>query len=291
MNFAAKGARPGLYLLASYPKSGNTWARLMLDAWAADAPVDINRIATGVVTTSLPLFEELTDAEPGDMTESEMLAMRPAFARALAADLGKHGEARWYKCHEANLPPPATSAAPYRADFVAGVALVVRDPRDVAVSLAHHNGIGIDEAIARMADPTRIARPRDMQEQTSFLLSSWSRFNESWLDGPGPTPALLRYEDMLAEPAAALARLLGVAGIGGDFESLRRATARCGFETLAAQESARGFVERSTFSSAAFFRQGRAGAWREILAPTQRVEIETAHGAMMRRLGYLETRP
>lgn len=287
MNFAAKGARPGLYLLASYPKSGNTWARLLLDAWATNAPVDINRIETGVVTTWLPLFAELTDAEPGDMTQSEMLAMRPAFARALAADLGKRGEARWYKCHEANLPPPATSTAPYPADIVACVALIVRDPRDMAISFAHHNGIDIDEAIERMADPTRIARPRDMRGQVPHLLSSWSRFNESWLDGPGPKPVLLRYEDMLADPAAALARLLRAMEIETDSESPRRAAERCRFPVLAAQERDRGFVERFDHSHGAFFREGRAGGWRDVLSSAQRMRIETDHGPMMRRLGYV----
>jgi aryl sulfotransferase len=287
MNFAEKGARPGLYLLASYPKSGNTWARLLLEAWATEATIDINRIGTGVATTWLPLLAELTDAEPGDMTEAELLALRPAFAHALAENLAQNGEARWYKCHEANLPPPGAASAPYPAGVVAGTALIVRDPRDVAVSLARHNGIGIDEAIARMAEPARIARPRDSREQTPHLLSSWSEFCASWRIGPGPGPVLLRYEDMLADAATALARLLGVMGIETDAVRLRRAADACRFPVLVAQERKRGFNERPSFSGGPFFGEGRAGAWQATLTSAQRASIERGHGATMQELGYL----
>jgi aryl sulfotransferase len=36
-----------------------------------------------------------------------------------------------------------------------------------------------------------------------------------------------------------------------------------------------------------FFREGRAGGWRSSLSAAQVARIETDHGRVMRRLGYL----
>src|SRR5258706_8570730 len=66
--------------LASYPKSGNTWARLALFSLQAGgsqvALRDISRFAG--MPTGRVLFEQALEAEGGNLTDAELEALRPA---------------------------------------------------------------------------------------------------------------------------------------------------------------------------------------------------------------------
>jgi hypothetical protein len=68
-------------------------------------------------------------------------------------------------------------------------------------------------------------------------------------------------------------------------ERLLRAIERCRFEELRKREEAHGFAERSEFTER-FFREGRAGQWREVLSEAQVKCIVAAHRPTMQRYGY-----
>jgi hypothetical protein len=50
-------------------------------------------------------------------------------------------------------------------------------------------------------------------------------------------------------------------------------------------EDARGFTERPK-AAARFFREGRAGSWKDHLSPPQRDAISLNHREQMERFGY-----
>jgi hypothetical protein len=52
------------------------------------------------------------------------------------------------------------------------------------------------------------------------------------------------------------------------------------------QERERGFTERPEFTSA-FFREGKANIWKDVLSESQVAGIVSRHGEVMRRFGYL----
>jgi hypothetical protein len=60
-----------------------------------------------------------------------------------------------------------------------------------------------------------------------------------------------------------------------------------GIEALQSAERARGFREAPR-RAAVFFRNGRAGDWRNHLSPAQVARIRAAHLAVMCRFGYAE---
>ncbi len=275
--------RPGIYLLASYPKSGNTWVRALLEAWYQNGAVDINRMIHTTAIMRAQLFEDTLDVSPGDLTEAEIFRARPAMLRSLHAESAK---ADWHKCHDAFLPVPGGTEALIPPESLAGVILIVRDPRDVAPSLAAHSGLGLDDAIARMADAEAILGAKRRQAQVPQLVSSWSRFYESWLAAPVLRMEVVRYEDLLADPRAHLRRILALAGLDGGEERLARAVEAAGFTRLRRQEAEHGFREALPAASAPFFRQGRAGAWKNTLSPAQVARLTADHGPAMARFGY-----
>jgi aryl sulfotransferase len=108
----------------------------------------------------------------------------------------------------------------------------------------------------------------------------------SWLDAPLDVHTV-RYEDMLADPEACLGAAARFLGIEADAATVARAVGAVSFERLAEQERAAGGFREALRPGQTFFRQGRAGAWREALPDALARRIEADHGAVMRRLGYL----
>ena len=98
---------------------------------------------------------------------------------------------------------------------------------------------------------------------------------------------LLRYEDLQADTAGALRRMLDFSGRPASDEQIRRAAAFADFAQLRQQEQSKGFREAPRpHTGGNFFRRGTAGGWRDELTAGQSARIEASHAAMMRRLGY-----
>lgn len=267
--------------LASYPKSGNTWMRLaLISLRQGGAAVDINgNKLLDAAAYDRFRFDTALEVESSCLSAREIDDARPAAYRALAVELAEPTVA---KVHEAFLRTGDGQPA-FPPDITRGAVLMVRDPRDVAPSLAAHLGTSIDRAIAAMNDP---GFTMGSNAQLPQRVGTWSSHAASWLDQTEMPVTLIRYEDMLADPAAQLARAAAAFGFDAPPETLAGAVAATRFERLSDQEQSRGFRERSRSAQAPFFRQGRAGAWRTTLGPDQAARIEADHGAMMARLGY-----
>lgn len=274
-----------LILIASYPKSGNTWMRFLLDSLRRGGDeVDLRRSPfTNAAARSLN--DRRLDMETSDLTLTEVANARAWMANRSS---GGGGEPAILKVHDALLAPPGCQP-PFGKETVRAAICLLRDPRDVAVSFAHHLGESVDAVIARMADEDHwLSADQDrLRPNLPQYLSSWSRHVTSWLDGDLPVVAV-RYEDMLARPEETLTPVLAFAGLETDVTALRRALAATRFEILKAQEARNGFGERLPAATSPFFRRGQAGGWRDSLTGSQVERIVAKHGPVMRRLGYLD---
>lgn len=277
----------GIIWLASYLKSGNTWMRLALaSAREGGGAVDINRFggAEDTISASRRHFDSVLDIDSADLTASEVQAARAAAYRLVAESLD--APALW-KTHEA-CGATADGTPIFPASATAGVVYIVRDPRDVAISLANHVGASIDAAIAQMGETGRTVSKatRSLPLQLEQHVGSWSENVESWLDrGPCP-PIVVQYEDMRRDMAAVLRRVTEGIGLLVPDMAIAAAVGATDFKVLRAQEDRVGFAERPE-TAQRFFRSGTAGGWRETLSAAQVARIERDHGAVMARLGYL----
>jgi len=277
---------PGIVWLASFPKSGNTWFRIFLANLAAgrDKPADINDLdERGGIASSRHEFEAATLLDSGLLPHSDIDRLRPRIYERIAADTKAQ---RWIKVHDAYTltdgGEPMLGLGAARAAIY-----VVRDPRDVAVSLAHHNTTTIDEAIELMNQPdSALCRGRRGQPpQLRQKLLGWSGHAASWLEQTDVRVHLMRYEDMRADPHRAFGAALAFADRAASDEDIARAIRHADFAELQRQERERGFTERLSRSSP-FFRAGEVGGWRGELTRDQVATLERAHMPMMGRLGY-----
>jgi hypothetical protein len=281
----------GIVWLASFPKSGNTWFRIFLANLAAgdDGPADINDLnERGGIASDRQAFEEATLLDSGLISLADIDRLRPRVYERIAERIAAAAEPeqRWIKAHDAYTFNSDGEPVLGRGAARAAVYLV-RDPRDVAVSMAHHNNTGVDQVIETMGAPdsalcrSRLSQPPQLRQQ----LLGWSGHVASWLEQTDLPVCLLRYEDMRAAPFAAFRAALTFAGREAGDDEIRRAIRHADFGELQRQEAERGFAER-TSRSAPFFRAGQVGGWRDALTPEQVARLETDHGPMMKRLGY-----
>lgn len=273
--------------LVSYPKSGNTWMRMMLASLLeGGAPVDINRTGEDIGVSTFAEMDEFLGIESSEMTPEEIARAQPhlhaAVLQLAAAELTlrKVHDRYWYAPGgDAVFPAPLTRAAIY----------LLRDPRDVAVSYAYHRGLPLDQIIDIMADPAAtIANLADGQRrQLPQPVGNWSEHVASWVDQREVPVVLLRYEDLRRNPLAGLRTAAEHLGISFRESDLQASVEAARFDVLKAQEQAEGFRERRSRATAPFFRRGVAGGWVDELTPVQQARIVADHGATMKRFGYL----
>jgi len=273
----------GTWWLASYPKSGNTWLRAWLWTLISGPHTDINRLSLlGGFAGSRSQFDTALGIESVALSRDQEANLRPRAFEVIAAEAQRP---LYCKAHDAYHLTPAGEPL-FPASATRGAVYVVRDPRAVAVSMAHYMVQPIDEAIAHMDNPEALSggSTRRLSNHLRQRLLRWSDHVESWLGAPFPVH-LLRYEDMQADPNAALGAVAAFLGLSCDQAAIAAAVEAATFSRLQAQERESGFIEKPR-GAAAFFREGRVDGWREALSPEQAARIVAAHGAVMRRCGY-----
>ncbi|MBS0470609.1 MAG: sulfotransferase domain-containing protein [Proteobacteria bacterium] len=287
--------------LASYPKSGNTWMRIMIGCLALPegAPVDINALeGQGGITSARGMFDGFFLTDSSLLSHDEIDRLRPRLYEAMASDLTEDEDAgrlpvRFVKAHDAYTNNADGIPLLAGARGAAGAIVIVRDPRDIVASLASHLDCSLDEAIGFMNSPAAAfcGGLNQVQPQLRQKLLRWHEHAESWLEQRDIPIHLVRYEELKRAPVEVFVRAMRFAGVEVSAEAARSVVARTSFASLQDQEQARGFAERLRGKEGRnFFRRGEAGAWRRELSVDQIAEVERAHGVMMSRLGYLPLR-
>jgi len=277
--------RSGIVWLASYPKSGNTWTRAFLhnliNAIAGENEItDINKL--GRFTAGVggkDLYAKILGFEPTNEHRDEIAAVRHEVQRR-AADYFEG--LLFIKTHQALVVDRGFTTINFAV--TAGAIYIVRNPLDVAISYAHHSGRSVDKMIEIMATPN--AELPVGEKQVNEIYGTWSQHVLSWTRKPHQAIYVMRYEDMLAEPEKTFGALARHLLLPATPTQLAHAIERSSFNNLRAQEDEEGFGERSKHAER-FFREGRAGQWKEILTPKQINQIVKDHSEQMARFGYL----
>lgn len=263
--------------IASYPKSGNTWIRLMLAHLflPKDVEVDINTIHRFTTSDQRQDFFDRAHGGPFATTDpSVWIKTRQRAIRLIAASKPPH---HFVKTHSKIgrfeglplIPPEVTAGALY----------LMRNPFDVAISYARHQSVGIDEIVTIMGDPEAT------NGRSTGILESVGRWDDhirDWLGAPGLRLHKMRYEDMLADTETEMRRLFGFLGAKVTDGALRRAIRKTRFSELQKQEKTKGFSERPE-KMQQFFHSGTAGGWRETLTPAQIGRIRESFAGAIER--------
>lgn len=266
--------------LVSYPKSGNTWMRVLLTNYRRDAdePADVNALDGAPIAAARLWFDEWAGVEASCLPQHLVDRLRPDVYRCLVAGVD---DTIVMKTHDA-WSRTDTGAPLFPPDITRGVIYVVRNALDVAPSFAHHMNVDLDTAVTRMCDPAFTLGDAS-GNQLLQRLGTWADHVTSWLDDAELPVEVVSYEDLHAHPVATLRRVVRFLGWDEDDGRLARAVAHSSFDVLQAQEAEAGFRERAPHA-ASFFRRGETGTGE--LTPAQRARLVGVLGDTMVRLGY-----
>lgn len=277
----------GIVWLASFPKSGNTWIRVFLHSldmvMRGNPPeaIDINQLGRFSISDHNPtLYERYLSRPISTLSADEVMALHPEVQYRLMD--GADGVIA-VKTHSAQINVDGHQTINRAAS--AGAVYAIRNPMDVAISLAHFRGIPIDQAIDDMA--TSMLTVMSPGELTPFVTGSWTENVRSWTIPPQDPVLVVRYEDMLDKPVKTFGGMARHVLVQPNEEQLQAAIDLSAFSQLQAKEKETGFAGKTGQSTALFFREGRSGQWREALTPAQIDRIVDAHGEQMARFGYL----
>lgn len=271
-----------LVWLASYPKSGNTWVRLLFAAYRkplGEALTLAEAFQTTISDSRRSEFERI--AGKTGLSEAEVDGLREAVQIWLAERIEPPV---LVKTHNARVRHNGFPMI--RRELTLGAIYIVRNPLDVVDSVADHWGCSIDHAI-RMLGNERHSIGGKQDAMVHQYLQTWSLHVQSWTDEPAFPTLIVRYEDLLAAPEIVLRNVLTFLGWKIDPTRVTAAIEETQFEKLQTREAANGFQERSDKSlSGRFFRKGKSGDWRQVLTEAQVDRLIADHGEVMQRFGY-----
>ncbi|MET4807403.1 sulfotransferase domain-containing protein [Limibacillus sp. MBR-115] len=265
--------------LASYPKSGNTWLRTIVDRLLSQGEaLDLNLLppsfngATNsyIKDRKLPLAEGVQGAASAYWRDVQAFLVSEATRDRVF--MKTHNIAARF----GGVPFPDS-------EMTEGAIYVVRDPRDVAISYSYHFQCGLADAVAALCNPEKFIT-RKGEPGKAEMLGSWGLHVKSWTQQKRFPLLLLRYEDMHTNPAKSIATISRTLGFSHSMAEIARVVEETSFSSLKEAELRGGFKE--AVREGGFFRKGRAKQWQVVEDQGVFAPITTTFGPLMEKLGY-----
>lgn len=280
--------RKGIYWLASYPKSGNTWFRIILThilshSTSLDYINGMDTILGSTLGVNRAWINKILGFDSTLLTDEELEEARWSVYKWTISDLktvvyNKIHDAYIYLRNKQPLIPSHGSL---------GAIYFIRNPLDVAISLAHHANCSVDWSIHMMGNEDFVMPlDRNHSKQLRQKLLSWSQHVQSWEGVRDLETIILRYEDMLKNPVDTFKKGLGFLQLQVSEEELKKAIEATSFTKLQQYEANFGFKEKPAIKGN-FFRKGIIGDWESTLTDAQIQKVIQDHGKIMRCYGYL----
>ena len=263
--------------IASFPRSGNTWLRALITAYANDGEVEINSIMQTADKEPM-YYHGIANAPINTWRMSDQAMIKPA---AMKRMLEHAGDNVLIKTHDCNREIAGVEQIP---PFLSRTAIyMVRDPREVALSfMNHYNFDTMDAALDLMLDDGALTR---FPDKGLFIpQGSWQANTASWLDQKPYPVHLLRYEDLLAQPFKEFGKIIRILKMDFNAKLVKRSIEACQFDKFKKAEQETGFRESV---GQTFFYKGQVNRWEKELEKVHQDRIVKACHTQMKAFNYL----
>tara|TARA_B110000037_G_C17038129_1_gene472488 strand:+ start:360 stop:1196 length:837 start_codon:yes stop_codon:yes gene_type:complete len=274
--------------LASYPKSGNTLLRSILATYffSVDGSLKFEYLYKIEQFPSIHHFENLGI----DLSNDKEVFKN--FIEAQKLINKEKNKIKFIKTHSSLSKINNCNFTDL--DNTLGAIYVVRDPRNVVKSFAHHNNLNTDEATNAMTDQTRWLVKTDKVCKT--FLSSWNVNYNSWKQLNNKV-LFIKYEDLVEKKKTTLIKIfkfiknLGMKDLQLDMIKLNKVIKSTEFNAMQDLEKIEGFqegvIDSKTKIRKIFFKFGPKNNWKKNLDNKNRKIIEKKFNKEMVELGYL----
>ena len=273
--------------LASYPKSGNTWLRMFLKSYFLKPGEKF-----GLENSRLDNFksqgfpdQEILDHLRVDYNKFEEIVKN---WEAMQDYINLNNKTNYIKTHNAMVTVGSYKFTTTRN--TKGIIYIVRDPRDVLVSLSHHMGIDYEQTFEHLSSSLNFEYPLSGDKRyKKSLMGAWSDHYKSWKNFKSCKTLIVKYEDMVLDEYNTFKKIIKylteVDGAEYKEEKLIKALKQTQFDELQKMEKNEGFSEKG--KGELFFRKGKIGEWKKDLSVNLIKKIEKMFSKEMVELGYL----
>lgn len=262
--------------LASYPRSGNTWLRFLIQAYQNNGQVESRRLNADVPD----IHRKGVVIDPDS---AEHVLVKSHFM--------------WSAAH------------PY-AGQTRGFIYIVRHPKDVLLSFLQYRKLcrvlpADDPTVDRKYAMSYIRALGDPVWAKTDNMGTWPGHIESWIAKPPHPHALVKYENLLIDPERELLPVLPILGLTVDAARLRAAIEACRFSALREAEQ-KEKLERERGAQAGglfegnpemmrrgvmFMNEGKSGRTLEHIGPDVEDSFNRTFAPHLARLSYGPTAP
>ncbi|WP_251924377.1 sulfotransferase domain-containing protein [Salinibacter ruber] len=277
--------------VVSYPKSGNTWIRLVATAYGTDVEPEALMRSTEPTLGEMNLkdvetrhYQAVSPVPLQDVDFGTEVRLRPAAMLLLEQTASRLTDRAPFLIQSHHIHASVNDIPLWHPDWTDRIINPVRDPREVCCSQAAHFGNSYEET-ARIMSESRARTGPGESPDVRWLIGSWSAHIRGWLSADGFSVHTVRYEDLNADPLGEFYDILDFLGVSNlSMDAVRDAIETTQFDRLQEAEAEHGFPEAGDKQ---FFRSGETDGWKEELPVEVARTIERDHGEVMEALGYL----
>ena len=276
--------------LASYPKSGNTFLRSILGTYffTKDGNFSFDQVYKIGQFPSLFHFNQMNiDVNNIEQTMGTYVDVQNKLNF-------EHKSKKFFKTHSVFFDNQSNNSIFSNLENSLCAIYIVRDPRNVVTSYAHHYSITVDEAFYQISDKELFLKKTNLHPDV--FISSWSLNYLSWKKANIPL-LLIKYEDLIKNTKEKLIEVfnffqtLGMSKSLYDEKKLDNVIKSTQFKNMQKLEKEIGFdesvMDKKTNKKIPFFNLGPSNDWRNKLDPILANKIEKAFSKEMEELGYL----
>ena len=290
-----------IFWIASYPKSGNTLLRSIL----------VSLFFTNNGIFKLKMLQYINQFEKTKLIYDNKKIFKNDFNKiADIATFYKYllkiqekeilnfsEDFKFYKSHSGNFVIGGNNFT--KKENTRGFIYMIRDPRDICISLSKHLNITIDESINYMINDLQSLHWKESRKNVLFkeesrpslFLSSWANHVNSWSLTDWNVPKLfIKFEDLVYDKKNTVKKIVNFFSNKYGFkfnnieEKVDNIIKTTEFEKFKNEEKNYGFDEAVSHNS--FFSVGKKEQWIKILKNNQIKKIEKNFGKIMHKYGY-----
>ena len=270
-------------LLASYPKSGNTWLRSIIGNFYNFADeFSLKNLKSIPLLSISKHFEQLENKIFVNNNELHFNWISENLIKCQSLLNSKSNHLNIFKTHSVRHKNFTNE------NVNAGFIYVVRDPRDIVISFKNFTGKSFDEIINELIFEKKLMINTNGAQE---LLSTWELNVQSWLNYNTVPRLIIRYEDLKLNTKQEVIKIkeflnkIHRLNLNFTDEDIDKIVENTSFNNLKILEDNNGFDEAREHSK--FFRSGTSNQWKDILSNTQVQLIENNLQSLMKYFNYI----
>jgi len=290
------------YLIASYPKSGNTWCRLFIKELINITNLSIkspkiskkhkdvellnlnSNLSTGAIISNRRWFDDQIGIDSIELTEYEIDQLR---LRVNNQKCSFSDTLRFHKVHDAFSKKDCIDKPNISTKNCLGVLYLIRNPADIIASMESFFGWSRQNCFDFIINPDAILgiHKNAYTDQISQYLGTWEHHVNSWTRQNTVPKITIRYEDLILNPLINFNKIADFFEINCSKNEIKIANEKCNFKTLSKKEKENGFLEAPSNGNR-FFRKGVVGDGLNKLNSSQINLLEETFKSTLKKYNY-----